>query len=421
MTIEDLQRLLRETEEWFVAQGQNYAAQDSLLKLEAVERAVRALACELATHGQITSAELERLLHAALSGGIPDEAWGRLSRLASLAAEKREESASRLRVPTSLPDNIERRAGLLFQGKVKEIEHRIGQERQEKRRRRSIERPTLIVNSAYEVAEDGEAKAMALPGAYLDAMVEAFDFFKTPIRPYLEAISGRLGAMATSGAHRDSLSGGGYAVPSAFASRAVLRIAGAYTEVARRLKLLEDEEPVAPATRSWRDIDPTELTEFPELSTKRAFDANVTAAMSESSEAQPLSMVFVDVDDLKALNSKFTNPRVNKGLVALARVLADVARGKGKAYRYSGGNEFAFLLPNATIGESASVAERICRAVRTLSIPDEPEMTLTVSCGVACLEDVSPRSPEALETAAAVAGRNAKEKGKDRVEVWRQV
>jgi diguanylate cyclase (GGDEF)-like protein len=94
--------------------------------------------------------------------------------------------------------------------------------------------------------------------------------------------------------------------------------------------------------------------------------------------AEPLSMVFIDVDDLKALNSKFTNPRVNKGLAELARVLADTARGKGKAYRYSSGDEFALLLPNRTPDESASTAERICRTVRALSIPNEPEMKLTV-------------------------------------------
>lgn len=62
-------------------------------------------------------------------------------------------------------------------------------------------------------------------------------------------------------------------------------------------------------------------------------------------------------------------------------------------------------------------------AVRDENHPvNRTEMTRrAIVDGVACLEDVFPKSPESLETAAAVAGRNAKDKGRDRVELWRQV
>lgn len=195
------------------------------------------------------------------------------------------------------------------------------------------------------------------------------------------------------------------------------KIAGSLAEVERRLKLRAEDEPIAPAARSWRDLEPADVSEFAGLATKKAFDANVAAAISESSREQPLSMVFVDVDDLKSLNTKFTNPRVNKGLAGLARILVDVVRGKGKAFKY-GGDEFALLLPNTTSEEAHATAERVRRFVEVLSIPDEPDMKLTVSCGVACLEYVPERTSEAFETAAATAERKAKEAGKNRVEVW---
>ncbi len=78
-------------------------------------------------------------------------------------------------------------------------------------------------------------------------------------------------------------------------------------------------------------------------------------------------------------------------------------QGKAKAFRY-GGHEFAPLLPNATSEEASATAERVRRFVKALSIPDEPDMNLTASCGVACLADVPARTPEAFETGAATAG-----------------
>lgn len=104
-----------------------------------------------------------------------------------------------------------------------------------------------------------------------------------------------------------------------------------------------------------------DFSEFPEVSTKKAFDADLPVAIAGASAGEPLSMIFVDVDDLKAMNTSFTNPRVNKALAALAGLLARVSRGKGKAYRY-GGDEFAVLLPNTGLDEAVSTAERICHS-----------------------------------------------------------
>ena len=117
------------------------------------------------------------------------------------------------------------------------------------------------------------------------------------------------------------------------------------------------------------------------------------------------------------MNTRFTNPSVDKGLTELARVLVAAVRGKGKAYRH-GGDEFALLLVNAMRGEAAALAERIRSAVAALKIPGEPEMQLTVSIGAACLGDLEEKGAGALQKAAAEAYLLAKRNGKNRVECW---
>lgn len=424
MTIEGLASLLAETEQWFVSQGQNYAAFDSANRIEAVHVAARGVLDSLTTYGDVSQADILELLKRAVAGSIPNDSWNSLRELVEMALRKKAAAQVRLEGPPPLPEKVATRANLIFRGKVRETDERIKRERQEKRRLRAKGSPGAIANPWYEKAEDGEARAEALLAAYLDSVVDALAFYKEPVGPYQEAISRHLRASAASatgsvtGALRRGAAATG-ALPgvSAVASRSTRNIAGSLAEVERRLRLLAEDEPIAPAARSWRDLEPTEASEFPGLAMKRTFDADVITAIAESSLEQPLSMVFVDVDDLKSLNTRFTNPKVNKGLSRLAEVLASVSRGRGKAYRY-GGDEFVLLLPNSSADEAAATAERVRRAVEALSIPDVPEMSLTISSGVACVEDVSPRSPETLEEEAAKAARTAKEDGKNRVVVY---
>jgi diguanylate cyclase (GGDEF)-like protein len=322
--------------------------------------------------------------------------------------------------PTLLPKEVQSRASLLFQGKVQEVDKRIEAARLAIRRKNASNQPSATSDRLRDYAEDRDERTVALLAAWLDSVVEALNFYKMRLKPYREAVSRELAQIATSASEstraeleRRSHMVGGYSALRALLERSRMRAAQARSDAKRHLKLLEEEEEPADSVRSWRDHNPSEFSEFPELSTKKTFDANLPIAAAESSGATPLSMVFVDVDDLKGLNTKFTNPRVNKGLRELARVLAEVVSGRGKAYRY-GGDEFSLLLPNSTLEEAATTADRVCRAVRALSILEEPQMRLTVSCGVACLETVSPRSADELERAAAAAARTAKDQGKDR-------
>lgn len=421
MALEDLRQLLKATEEWFLAQAKKntYSAPDAYDRLTAVSQHARDETGDLATYGSVSPDTLQTLLREATAGRIPNDDWRKLTRLVEVAIEKRAEVHSSLDTPTALPKAVQNRASLLFQGKVQEVDKRIEAARLALRREHVSNHPGATFDRIREYAEDSDQRTVALLAAWLDSVVEALNFYKKRLKPYSEVVSRELGQIAASASvstraelERRSHVVGGYSGLRALSERSRIRAAQAHADADRRLRLLEEEGPDG-AIRSWRDQNPSEFSEFSELSTKRAFDAHLPIAAAESSAAKPLSMVFVDVDDLKALNTKFTNPQVNKGLKELARVLAEVVSGRGKAYRY-GGDEFTLLLPNSTQEEAATTAGRVCEAVRALLILEEPQMRLTVSCGVASLEAVSPRSADELEKAAAAAARMAKEQGKDR-------
>jgi len=424
VALEKLSGLLESTQRWFEGQGKSYAAIDANQRVEAVTRAVREDSGEIEAYGGVSGASLTDLVRGALTGSIPNPDWLALCKLVGLAIQKKSESLLRLRPPTSFPENVRQHADLRFQGIAAETRKRIETERAEIRRRVG---PRDGPSHIFELLEDRKKLSGELVRARLETLVVALRRLGHSVRPYHELISKEVSDVARAGAAgtqdeigRMSTAVGGLPNVTALQSDASLAATEHIADAARRLKIEELEEEHAPAPRaerSWRDLEPAEDCDFEVLAVKRAFDRDLLAAASESSPAAPLSMLFIDLDDLKQLNKRFTNPVVNKGLAALALALMNVAKGRGKAYRY-GGDEFALLLPNVTKDEAARTGERIRAAVAALTIPGEPEMHLTVSVGVACLEEVQGRDPEILQKAAAEASSAAKDLGKNRVETF---
>lgn len=126
------------------------------------------------------------------------------------------------------------------------------------------------------------------------------------------------------------------------------------------------------------------------------------------------SVALFDIDHFKAYNDIRGHLEGDVALRAVAGVLADKARSGDSLYRY-GGEEFVMLLPEQTVDGAALAAERLRAAVQELELAHPAGGVVTVSAGVASLnEDVA--SPEEIFEAADRALYRAKEAGRNRVE-----
>jgi diguanylate cyclase (GGDEF)-like protein len=128
---------------------------------------------------------------------------------------------------------------------------------------------------------------------------------------------------------------------------------------------------------TYRDLAYTDpLTELPN---RRAFEDRV-ADLGE--DAAPVALLMVDVDSFKAINDNRGHEAGDRVLARIAASLIEAAR-EGDFIARFGGDEFAALLPRTGPADAHRFAERLRQAVAAA----EPEDPVTVSIGVAALED----------------------------------
>lgn len=95
----------------------------------------------------------------------------------------------------------------------------------------------------------------------------------------------------------------------------------------------------------------------------------------------PVAVVYFDIDDFKAFNSRYGETRVDRDvLVPFMQLLEAHTFARGHAYRI-GGDEYVVLLPNADAAAGEAFVAAFVRALADLRCPgiDEPP---TVSAGV---------------------------------------
>ncbi len=115
------------------------------------------------------------------------------------------------------------------------------------------------------------------------------------------------------------------------------------------------------------------------LANRRAFDADLAAALGDRRRTGGLLLAMVDVDGLKAVNDTFGHSGGDEALQAIAAALRSRVRADDRVYRL-GGDEFAVLL---TSGDLAALGTRLGHHVEA-EVPGVGRIRASV--GIACAE-----------------------------------
>jgi diguanylate cyclase (GGDEF)-like protein/PAS domain S-box-containing protein len=162
------------------------------------------------------------------------------------------------------------------------------------------------------------------------------------------------------------------------------------------------------------------LDPLTQIANRRHFDAFLDKEWQRAiRNAQPLSLVVLDVDHFKLYNDTLGHAAGDVCLQKVAETLRDhAARPTDLAARY-GGEEFVLLFAETPAENAARVAEMIRAAVEALQMPSPRSTTsawLTVSVGVATIVPTQLDAIENLFVCADRAMYAAKAGGRNRVE-----
>lgn len=157
------------------------------------------------------------------------------------------------------------------------------------------------------------------------------------------------------------------------------------------------------------------------LSNRRHFDEFLETEWLRGRRLRSeLSLLLIDVDQFKLYNDHYGHVMGDDTLCAVAGVLSEVRRrATDLAARY-GGEEFALVLPETSLNGALLLAENLRQAIEALAIPHQVQpggSVVTVSVGVAMLVPSEAHEPVELVERADRALYQAKNNGRNRVEV----
>lgn len=155
------------------------------------------------------------------------------------------------------------------------------------------------------------------------------------------------------------------------------------------------------------------------IANRRNFDRALEREVRRARrDAQPLSLVFLDLDEFKLFNDSYGHTRGDEVLRKVAQTLDETFRRGGDLVARYGGEEFAVVLPGVDGRRAGLYAERLRRRIWRLAIPyNASQLTdrVTISGGVATIYAPAIATPEDLLFAADKALYRAKCLGRNRI------
>jgi diguanylate cyclase (GGDEF)-like protein len=147
---------------------------------------------------------------------------------------------------------------------------------------------------------------------------------------------------------------------------------------------------------------------------KTLFEQGTIAIETAVNEKHALSVILLDIDFFKNVNDTYGHDVGDDAIKSIAKLGSETMRSRDVFARL-GGEEFVGILPGVGCAEAKAIAERLREKVASIDLSElKIEQQLTVSIGVACLEQVPPSFDELLN-AADLAMYSAKASGRNRV------
>jgi diguanylate cyclase (GGDEF)-like protein len=133
------------------------------------------------------------------------------------------------------------------------------------------------------------------------------------------------------------------------------------------------------------------------LYNRRGFNMILTSALDEAARLEhSVAVVVVDLDDFKSVNDGHGHPCGDELLRQTATRLLGTSRGSDCVCRI-GGDEFALILPNASVADAEIVARRIEQALGESPFRlASGDVTQAASVGVAASVPGTPCDPDQL-------------------------
>jgi len=153
------------------------------------------------------------------------------------------------------------------------------------------------------------------------------------------------------------------------------------------------------------------------LSNRRRFDDVLAREWFRSQRTRtPISLLMIDADNFKAYNDAHGHQAGDAALGSIAACIANSARRASDLCARYGGEEFAVLLPGETAEGALRIAEQIRANVLSLRAQQQgrPDISPTVSVGVAAMMPQPGLAPQDLIRSADLALYEAKHAGRDR-------
>lgn len=165
------------------------------------------------------------------------------------------------------------------------------------------------------------------------------------------------------------------------------------------------------------------------VNNRRGFQLALDREISRAARsAEPLCLLFVDLDHFKAVNDTYGHPMGDKVLRLVAQLMREMLRKVDHVCRY-GGEEFALILPKCNRNLAMDIAERLRQRVSQLRVEledaakgNDNTISVTLSMGVCCWQpDRVSRNTDDTSIAKALIARSdqgvyeAKQQGRNTV------